>query len=102
MTVDTLRLTAEEAMGLLERREASSAELHAAYLRAIGERDDELHAFLTTVPEPTGDGVPVAFKDLVSTKGIRTTAGSRILDGYEPVFDATVASRCFDAGLDLL
>src|SRR5205085_8091321 len=66
MTVDTLRLTAEEATGLLERHEVSSRELHDAYLQAIGERDGELHAYLTTVPEPTGDGVPVAFKDLVS------------------------------------
>ena len=36
---DTLRLTAEEAMGLIERGEASGAELHRAYLDAVGERD---------------------------------------------------------------
>jgi len=102
MTVDTLRLTAEEAMGLLERREVSAAELHAAYLAAADERDDELHAYLCRVEEPNGDGVPVAFKDVISTKGIETTAGSKILAGYKPVFDATVASRCYDAGLTLV
>ncbi len=36
-------------MGLIERGEASGAELHRAYLDAVGERDDELHAYLTTV-----------------------------------------------------
>jgi aspartyl-tRNA(Asn)/glutamyl-tRNA(Gln) amidotransferase subunit A len=100
--IDTLRLTAEEAMGLLERGEVSAAELHRSYLDAIGERDEELHAYLRTVDEPDGAGIPIAFKDLISTRGVETTAGSKILAGYVPVFDATVASRCRDAGLTLL
>jgi aspartyl-tRNA(Asn)/glutamyl-tRNA(Gln) amidotransferase subunit A len=99
---DTLRLTAEDAAGMLERGEASSAELHAAYHGAIDERDGELHAYLTFVDDAEGDGVPIAFKDLVSTRGVETTAGSKILAGFKPVFDATVASRCKDAGLPLL
>jgi aspartyl-tRNA(Asn)/glutamyl-tRNA(Gln) amidotransferase subunit A len=100
--IDTLRLTAEEAIGLLERGEVTAAELRGAYLDAIGERDDELHAYLRTVDEPDGDGVPIAFKDLISTRGVETTAGSKILAGYVPVYDATVATRCRDAGLTLL
>jgi aspartyl-tRNA(Asn)/glutamyl-tRNA(Gln) amidotransferase subunit A len=100
--IDTLRLTAEGAAGLLERKEVSAGELHRAYLSAIAERDGEVHAYLTTVDEPEGDGVPIAFKDVISTRGIETTAGSKILAGYEPVFDATVAERCKDAGLSLL
>jgi aspartyl-tRNA(Asn)/glutamyl-tRNA(Gln) amidotransferase subunit A len=100
--MDTLRLTAEDAAGLLERREASAAELHAAYRAAIDERDGELHAYLTLVDDVEADGVPIAFKDLVSTRGVQTTAGSKILAGYEPLFDATVASRCKDAGLPLI
>jgi aspartyl-tRNA(Asn)/glutamyl-tRNA(Gln) amidotransferase subunit A len=100
--IDTLRLTAEEAMGLVERGEVSAPELHRAYLEAIGERDGELHAYLRTVEEPDGTGVPIAFKDLISTRGVETTAGSKILEGYVPVYDATVASRCRDAGLTLL
>src|SRR5712692_12034154 len=100
--IDTRRLTAEAASGLLERREVSSRELHEAYLGAIGERDPELHAYLRTVPAPSAEGVPVAFKDVISTKGVETTAGSKILEGYRPVFDATVASRCYGAGLNLL
>ena len=96
---DTLRLTAEEAMGLIERGEASGAELHRAYLDAVGERDGELHAYLTTVEQAEGDSVPIALKDVISTKGIETTAGSKILAGYTPVFDSTVAARCKEAGL---
>jgi aspartyl-tRNA(Asn)/glutamyl-tRNA(Gln) amidotransferase subunit A len=80
----------------------SAAELHGAYLEAIGERDEELHAYLRTVDEPDGAGVPIAFKDLISTRGVETTAGSKILAGYVPVFDATVATRCREAGLTLL
>jgi aspartyl-tRNA(Asn)/glutamyl-tRNA(Gln) amidotransferase subunit A len=100
--IDTLGLTAEKAMGLVERREVSAAELHRAYLDAIGERDSELHAYLRTVDEPDGEGVPIAFKDLISTRGVETTAGSKILSGYVPVYDATVASRCRAAGMPLI
>jgi aspartyl-tRNA(Asn)/glutamyl-tRNA(Gln) amidotransferase subunit A len=100
--VDTLRLTAEDARGLLERRELSPAELRSAYIDAIAERDGELHCFLRTVDEAEGDGIPVALKDVISTKGVETTAGSRILAGYVPVFDSTVAEKVKAAGLQLL
>jgi aspartyl-tRNA(Asn)/glutamyl-tRNA(Gln) amidotransferase subunit A len=100
--VDTLRLTAEDAVGLVERGEVTAAELHGAYLDAIGERDTELHAFLRTVDEADGSSIPIALKDVISTRGVETTAGSRILSGYVPVFDATVAARCKAAGLTLL
>jgi aspartyl-tRNA(Asn)/glutamyl-tRNA(Gln) amidotransferase subunit A len=100
--VDTLRLTAEDAIGLVERGEITPAELHAAYLEAIGERDGELHAYLRTVDQADGSGIPIALKDVISTRGVETTAGSRILEGYVPVFDATVAARCREAGLTLL
>jgi aspartyl-tRNA(Asn)/glutamyl-tRNA(Gln) amidotransferase subunit A len=99
--IDTLRLTAEDALALLDRGEISGAELTQAYLDAIDERDPELHAYLHVVGA-SGDGVPVALKDVISTKGVPTTAGSRILEGYVPVFDSTVAARCKEAGLPLL
>jgi aspartyl-tRNA(Asn)/glutamyl-tRNA(Gln) amidotransferase subunit A len=102
MTVDTLRLTAEEAHGLLERREVSAAELRQAYREAIDARDAELHCYLTLVDDAEGEGVPIALKDVIGTKGVRTTAGSKILDDYVPVYDSTVASRCKAAGLSLL
>jgi aspartyl-tRNA(Asn)/glutamyl-tRNA(Gln) amidotransferase subunit A len=99
--IDTLRLTAEEAAGLLERAEVSGEELTRAYMDAIDQRDGELHAYLHVAGE-SGAGVPIAHKDLVTTKGIPTTAGSRILEGYIPVFDSTVAARCKEAGLPIL
>jgi aspartyl-tRNA(Asn)/glutamyl-tRNA(Gln) amidotransferase subunit A len=102
MTIDTLRLTAEEAHGLLERREVSAAELRGAYRAAIDARDEELHCYLTLVDEAEGEGVPIALKDVIGTKGVRTTAGSKLLDDYVPVYDSTVAARCKAAGLSLL
>ena len=46
--------------------------------------------------------MPIALKDVISTKGVETTAASKILAATSPVFDATVAARCKDAGLPLL
>ena len=100
--IDTLRLTAEAATRLLERREVSSRELWDAYRAAIDERDAELHCYLTLADEPDREGVPIALKDVIGTKGVRTTAGSRILENYVPVYDSTVASRCKQANLALL
>ena len=100
--VDTLRLTAEDALGLVERGDVSAAELHGAYLDAIGERDPELHAFLRTTDYDGAAGIPIALKDVISTRGVETTAGSRMLEHYVPVFDATVTSRCRAAGLSIL
>ncbi|MET0938842.1 MAG: Asp-tRNA(Asn)/Glu-tRNA(Gln) amidotransferase subunit GatA [Gaiellaceae bacterium] len=95
--IDTLRLTAKNANDLLTR-EVSAAELHAAYL----ERGDDVNAYLRRLDYAGAEGIPIAFKDLVSTKGVETTAGSKILAGYVPVFDATVAERCAARGLSLL
>jgi aspartyl-tRNA(Asn)/glutamyl-tRNA(Gln) amidotransferase subunit A len=100
--IDTLRLTAEEAKGLLDRGEVSGAELRRAYRNAIDARNEELNCFLTLVDGDDNGGVPIALKDVISTKGVRTTAGSKILEDYVPVFDSTVADRCKAAGLQLL
>jgi aspartyl-tRNA(Asn)/glutamyl-tRNA(Gln) amidotransferase subunit A len=100
--IDTLRLTAEEANGLLTRGEASSDEIYAAYLEAIGARDPELHCFLHVCEDDRGEGIPIAVKDVIGTKGIPTTAGSRILEGYTPVYDSTVVTRLRSRGLRIL
>ena len=100
--IDTLRLTAEAAKDLLERKEVSGAELFAAYLAAIGERDPELHCYLHVCEDPGGEGIPIAIKDVIGTRGIPTTAGSKILEGYVPVYDSTVIVRCKEHGLRIL
>ena len=100
--LDTLRLTAEEAARLLREKEVSGAELYAAYRAAIDERDPELHCYLHVCEDDGGEGIPIAVKDVIGTKGIPTTAGSKILEGYVPVYDATVVERCKAHGLRVL
>jgi aspartyl-tRNA(Asn)/glutamyl-tRNA(Gln) amidotransferase subunit A len=100
--IDTLRLTAEGAKELVDRGEVSGPELFAAYRAAIDDHNEELNAYLTLTDDPGGEGIPIALKDVISTKGVRTTAGSRILENYVPVFDSTVAANCKAHGLRLL
>src|SRR4029079_1347736 len=87
---------------LLTAKDVSSDELFAAYLAAIGERDPELHAYLYVCDDSPGEGIPIAIKDVIGTKGIRTTAGSKMLESYVPVYDATVIERCQARGLRIL
>jgi aspartyl-tRNA(Asn)/glutamyl-tRNA(Gln) amidotransferase subunit A len=100
--IDTLRLTAEEATRLLRDKEVAGVELYAAYRSAIDERDPELHAYLHVCEDDASGGVPLAVKDVIGTKGIPTTAGSKILENYVPVYDATVIERCKANGLSVL
>jgi aspartyl-tRNA(Asn)/glutamyl-tRNA(Gln) amidotransferase subunit A len=102
MTIDTLRLSAEEANKLVADGDISSDELYRAYLDAIGERDPELHAFLHICENDPGDGIPIAIKDVIGTRGIPTTAGSKILESYVPVYDATVIANCRKRGLRVI
>ena len=99
VVIDTLRTTAKQANDLLTAGEASSAEIFSAYRAAIDERDTELHCFLTVCDDAPGEGIPIALKDVIGTKGIATTAGSKILENHVPVYDSTVAARCKARGL---
>ena len=99
--IDTLRMTAEQVNDVLTRGEASSDEIFDAYRAAIEARDGELNCFLR-LHEGEGEGIPIALKDVIGTRGVETTAGSRILAGYVPVYDSTVAARCKARGLRLL
>ena len=115
------RLSIAEAGDLLRRRALSPVELTRAYLDRIRRLDPDLLAYITVLPDEAlaaataveqeiarGQyrgplhGIPIALKDLVMTRGVRTTCGSRILRDWVPDADATVARRLADAGAILL
>jgi aspartyl-tRNA(Asn)/glutamyl-tRNA(Gln) amidotransferase subunit A len=110
---ETLGLTAERCVELLDARELSCRELVSAYLDRIDVADRGIHAFLRTRRDAalaqadrfdrdgrSGlEGVPIALKDILCTKGEETTAGSRILEGYIPIYDGGCVSRVNAAGL---
>ena len=113
-------LTIEEARRKLDAGEISSLELTAACLLAISERNPELNAVLTVCREEAlaaakaaderlqaGEripllGIPYLAKDILMTKGIRTTAASKILENYLAPYDATVIAKLKTAGAVLL
>ncbi len=115
------RLTIHELSERFRRREVTPSEAAQAYLARIEALDPQVKAYLTVTREqalrqaaeadarfragtPRGplDGVPIAVKDVLCTRGIRTTCGSKILDGFVPPYDATVVARLLDAGVVLL
>ncbi|HVN05805.1 MAG TPA: amidase [Bryobacteraceae bacterium] len=114
-------MTLLEAASALRRGEVSSAELTAAALAAIERLNPATNAMQLVVADAaraeahTADGelargagrgplhgIPVAFKDLFWTKGVRTTAGSKIFAAYVPEYDATVVARLRSAGAVLI
>ena len=118
---DTIHLTLEEAAALVRDRRISPTELTEACLARIEAVESRLNAFVTVTADlaraqarEAADeiaagryrgplhGIPVAVKDLFATKGIRTTAGSRILADWIPDEDATVVRRLREAGAVLL
>src|SRR3954454_9092569 len=119
MSADTR--TAAELAEALARGETTSVEITQAHLDRIAEVDGSVHAFLhvdaegalraaaesdarRAAGEPWGtlDGIPVAVKDVLATRGLPTTCGSGILEGWVPPYDATVVARLRGAGLPIL
>ena len=113
--------TASELAELMRSGEASAVEITRAHLDRIAATDAALHAFLhvdhdgaldaakrVDARRAAGDelgplaGVPLAMKDVVVTEGLPTTAGSKILEGWVPPYDATISRRIKDAGIVLL
>ena len=114
---DLTRLTADQLAAAIAARDTSATEVAQAHLDRIAAVDGDVHAFLhvdaegaleqarrVDAGELTGPlaGVPLALKDLLCTKGVPTTAGSRILAGWCPPYDATVTARLKAAGVVIL
>ncbi len=118
---DLTRLTAAELADRLTTREVTSVEATQAHLDRIDAVDPAVHAFLHVAADEAlataadvdarrtaGEdlhalaGVPIAVKDVVVTRGLPTTAGSRILEGWVPPYDATLVERIKAAGLPIL
>ncbi|MBP8539531.1 Asp-tRNA(Asn)/Glu-tRNA(Gln) amidotransferase subunit GatA [Streptomyces sp. MK37H] len=118
---DLTRLTAAEIAARIASGEVTAVEVTEAHLARIEAVDEKVHAFLHVDREGAlaqaravdakrerGEelgplaGVPLALKDIFTTKGIPTTVGSKILDGWIPPYDATVTQRLRDADVVVL
>jgi aspartyl-tRNA(Asn)/glutamyl-tRNA(Gln) amidotransferase subunit A len=121
MSDDLTRLSAADLAAVVASGEVSALEVTEAHLERIAQVDGSVHAFLHVDAEGAmsaakevdarraagGDlgplaGVPLAMKDVVVTKGLPTTAGSKILEGWVPPYDATISRKIKDAGIVML
>jgi aspartyl-tRNA(Asn)/glutamyl-tRNA(Gln) amidotransferase subunit A len=118
---DLTRLSAADLAARLAAREVSSVEATQAHLDRMAAVEPAVHAYLHVSADEAlatargvderraaGEelhplaGVPIAVKDVVVTKGLPTTAGSKILEGWVPPYDATLVERIKAAGLPIL
>jgi aspartyl-tRNA(Asn)/glutamyl-tRNA(Gln) amidotransferase subunit A len=116
-----IKKTAAELAALVASGEASAVEVAQAHLDRIAAVDGEIKAFLHVDPETVlsqarsvderraaGEalgplaGVPIAHKDVFTTADMPTTASSKILEGWQPPYDATITARLRQAGLVIL
>ncbi len=115
------RMTAAQIAAVLANGDVSAAEVAQAHLDRVALTDDKVHAFLHVAAdealeaaravdakraagEPLGPlaGVPLALKDVFTTKDMPTTCGSRILEGWRPPYDAPITARLRAAGAVIL
>lgn len=113
----TASWTIDSVKDALAAKKISARELAGEFFKRIAARNSELNVYLTLSegraykqadrvdaliaegkPLPPLAGVPIAIKDVISTRGIRTTCGSKILENYIPPFDATAVERLEAAG----
>jgi aspartyl-tRNA(Asn)/glutamyl-tRNA(Gln) amidotransferase subunit A len=113
--------SATELAERLRKGEVSSREVTEALIARADEVDPKLNAFLERTSErafdeaeaadsrrasgearSAYDGIPIGYKDIFVTRGVRTTCGSKILGNFVPPYDATVVQRCDAAGLPML
>ncbi|MBP8880007.1 MAG: Asp-tRNA(Asn)/Glu-tRNA(Gln) amidotransferase subunit GatA [Dermatophilaceae bacterium] len=122
MNHDITRASAAELADALGRKEISAVEVTQAHLDRIAAVDGAVHSYLHVDAHgaleaarevddrrAAGDdelhvmaGVPIAVKDVMTTKGLPTTCGSRILEGWIPPYDATLVTKLRAAGMPIL
>jgi aspartyl-tRNA(Asn)/glutamyl-tRNA(Gln) amidotransferase subunit A len=121
LTKDLTRSTAAALAAAIKNGDVTSTDVTQAHLDRIAKVDEKVHAFLHVDAEGAlaqaaevdakrarGEelgplaGVPLALKDVFTTKGIPTTCGSKILEGWVPPYDATVTRRLREAGIVIL
>ncbi|HEL1069281.1 Glutamyl-tRNA(Gln) amidotransferase subunit A [Streptococcus equi subsp. zooepidemicus] len=111
--------TIEELHELLVAKDISAVELTKATLEDIKAREEAVGSFITIAekaalkqaaaldakgidPDNVMSGIPLAVKDNISTKGILTTAASKMLYNYEPIFDATAVANAYDKDMIII
>lgn len=114
---DLNKLSLKSASEKLKNGEIKSAEIVGDCLGQIEKHDKDINAYLTVLTDEAKqaaeesderyakgemrsaiDGLPIAIKDVICTKGVKTTAASKILENFVPPYDATVISKLKDAG----
>lgn len=118
--MNILNQTIQSLLEGYKKKEFSVVEAVSSYLDRIEKIDPQLNSFITVTREEALKeaekkqediennvnlpllGVPVALKDMFATKGIRTTAASKVLENYIPVYDGTVVQKLKDAGVIIL
>ncbi|MFC1868108.1 Asp-tRNA(Asn)/Glu-tRNA(Gln) amidotransferase subunit GatA [Thermodesulfobacteriota bacterium] len=104
--------SAVELASMLRKGETSSREITESVYKRIDEREENINAFITTTRETAMEqagqadkrfqkgedvsllnGIPIAVKDILCAKGVRTTCGSKILDNFIPTYNATALDR---------
>lgn len=109
-------LTMAQALDGLAKKDFTAVELTEQHITAAEKGQAETNAFIVTTFEQAReaakasdarraagnagamDGIPIAMKDLYCTKGVQTTAGSKILKGFKPPYESTVSQKLADAG----
>ena len=113
--------SAAELAQMLRKQETSSRSITESVLRRIKEKETGINAFITILeeealkqadeadarfqkgsPKSLIDGIPVAIKDNLCTKGIKTTCASKILKDYIPPYNATAVQKVIDHGAVLV
>jgi aspartyl-tRNA(Asn)/glutamyl-tRNA(Gln) amidotransferase subunit A len=121
MTMELCDHTAAELSALLHAGKISATEITRSVFRRIDERDGGINAYISTCREAAMkaadeadaryanqsplsaiDGIPVAVKDNICTRGVATTCGSKILTDYMPPYDATAVTRLKQSGAVLV